>query len=110
MWSDSMSPAWFCGDGVKYRAVPASVLIHCDTVTSVRISPGHSLGANKVWPTLINSQEEIRKHSTGKIQRPIKALLCILNKLPWECCKQREIFFLEKQQGEKEGEPVSGFS
>lgn len=48
IWSDSVSPTWFCGDGVKYRAVPGSVLIHCDTIRRVRIIPGHSLRAGKV--------------------------------------------------------------
>lgn len=66
IWSDSVSPMWFCGDGVKYRAVPASVLIHCDTMRRVRISPGHSLRASKVWPALITSEQQITpKHTTS---------------------------------------------
>lgn len=47
IWSDSVSPMWFCGDGVKYKAVPPSVLIYYDTVRRARISPGHSLRESK---------------------------------------------------------------
>lgn len=39
------------------------VLIHCDTMRRVRISPGHSLRASKVWPALINSEEQIIKNT-----------------------------------------------
>lgn len=38
--SDSVSLMCFCGDRVTNRAVPGSVLIHCDTVRTGRISAG----------------------------------------------------------------------